>query len=126
MVTTSGIAGTVLVHKIAGACAEMGFPLERVAEIARHAAKCVATMGLALTSCTIPAVGKPTFTLGENEIELGLGRGLHAADVLTYMPRNSRRSRLRTQATATSGYSRGKSTSASCGHLTRTNFWREF
>lgn len=68
-----GIAGTVLVHKIAGALAERGEPLEKVAAAARAAAAATGTMGVALGACTIPAVGKPGFTLGEDEIELGLG-----------------------------------------------------
>lgn len=68
-----GIAGTVLVHKIAGALAERGEPLDQVAAAARAAATATGTMGVALGACTIPAVGKPGFTLGEDEIELGLG-----------------------------------------------------
>jgi dihydroxyacetone kinase len=68
-----GIAGTVLVHKIAGAMAATGAPLDRVAAVARGAAEKVGTMGVALGPCTVPAVGKPGFTLGEDEIELGLG-----------------------------------------------------
>lgn len=68
-----GIAGTVLVHKIAGAAAENGLPLSEVARLARSAAEDVATMGIALGACTVPAAGKPSFELGENEIEFGLG-----------------------------------------------------
>ncbi len=68
-----GIAGTVLVHKIVGALAERGEPLERVAAAGRAAASGLGTMGVALGPCTIPAVGKPGFTLGDDEIELGLG-----------------------------------------------------
>jgi len=68
-----GIAGTVLVHKIAGAAAEAGLPLAEVAEKARSAAARVGTMGVALGACTVPTAGKPGFTLGEREIELGLG-----------------------------------------------------
>lgn len=68
-----GLAGTVLVHKIAGATAEAGGSLAEVAEAARRAAADVRTMGVALTPCTVPAAGRPGFTLGENEIELGLG-----------------------------------------------------
>lgn len=68
-----GIAGTVLVHKIAGAAAEEGRSLSEVADIARKAAGSVGSMGIALGSCTLPAVGRPGFELGEDEIEVGLG-----------------------------------------------------
>jgi ATP-dependent dihydroxyacetone kinase len=68
-----GIAGTVLIHKIAGALAETGAPLRTVAEAARSAAAALGTMGVALGACTVPAAGVPGFTLGETEIELGLG-----------------------------------------------------
>jgi triose/dihydroxyacetone kinase / FAD-AMP lyase (cyclizing) len=68
-----GLAGTVLVHKVAGAAAEAGLPLSTVAAVARNAAGAVRTMGVALSPCTVPAAGRPTFVLGENEIELGLG-----------------------------------------------------
>lgn len=68
-----GIAGTVLVHKIAGAAAESGLPLADVARLARSAAEDVATMGIALGACTVPAAGKPSFELGDDEIEFGLG-----------------------------------------------------
>jgi len=68
-----GIAGTVLVHKIAGAAAAAGRPLAEVAALARQAASAVGSMGIALGACTLPAVGRPGFTLGEREIEVGLG-----------------------------------------------------
>ena len=68
-----GIAGTVLVHKVAGALAEAGAPVHDVAEAARQAAAAIGTMGVALGACTVPAVGTPGFTLGADEIELGLG-----------------------------------------------------
>lgn len=68
-----GIAGTVLVHKIAGALAESGASLEAVAEAARAASAAIGTMGVALGACTVPAAGTPGFTLGDDEIELGLG-----------------------------------------------------
>jgi dihydroxyacetone kinase len=68
-----GIAGTVLVHKVAGASAEAGAPLAEVAAEARAAASSVKTMGVALSPCTVPAAGKPGFVLGEGEVELGLG-----------------------------------------------------
>lgn len=68
-----GVAGTVLVHKIAGAAAEEGRDLMQVKEVAEKAAENVRSIGIALTSCTVPAKGSPTFTLGEDEIEYGVG-----------------------------------------------------
>nr|WP_232242950.1 dihydroxyacetone kinase subunit DhaK [Paenibacillus sp. GSMTC-2017] len=68
-----GVAGTVLVHKIAGAAAEEGRDLEQVKEVAEKAAANVRSIGVALTSCTVPAKGSPTFTLGADEIEYGVG-----------------------------------------------------
>ena len=68
-----GVGVTVLLEKIAGAAAEQGRPLEQVADIARQVNASGRSMGLALTSCTVPAAGKPTFELGEDEMELGVG-----------------------------------------------------
>ena len=68
-----GIAGTVLVHKVAGASAARGDSLDRVARLAREAAEAVGSMGVALGACTLPAAGKPGFELAESEIEMGLG-----------------------------------------------------
>lgn len=68
-----GIAGTVLIHKIVGALAEHGASLAEIAAAGRAAAAAMGTMGVALGACTIPAAGTPGFTLGEDEIELGLG-----------------------------------------------------
>ncbi len=68
-----GLAGTVLVHKVAGAVAEAGGSLSEVAAAARSAAADVRTMGVALSPCTVPAAGRPGFELGPDEIELGLG-----------------------------------------------------
>lgn len=68
-----GIAGTVLVHKIAGAAAAAGRGLAEVAQLARMAAANVGTMGVALGACTPPAAGHAGFELGPDEIELGLG-----------------------------------------------------
>lgn len=68
-----GIAGTVLVHKIAGAAAAAGRPLAEVTAIARATADAVATMGVGLGSCIVPAAGRPGFELGADEIEYGLG-----------------------------------------------------
>ncbi|HXR74707.1 MAG TPA: dihydroxyacetone kinase subunit DhaL [Bryobacteraceae bacterium] len=68
-----GIAGTVLVHKIAGAAAAEGMSLEEVVSSTRSAAQDIASMGISLSAGTTPATGKPSYTLGEREVELGLG-----------------------------------------------------
>ncbi|MNZ37347.1 PTS-dependent dihydroxyacetone kinase, dihydroxyacetone-binding subunit DhaK [compost metagenome] len=79
-----GIAGTVLVHKVAGAAAEQGLPLQEVARIAREATEKLSSMGVSLGSCTLPAVGRPGFVLGEAEIEVGLG--IHGEQGVRRMP----------------------------------------
>ncbi|MCG7406502.1 dihydroxyacetone kinase subunit DhaK [Paenibacillus sp. ACRRX] len=68
-----GVAGTVLVHKIAGAAAEEGKSLADVKQIAQKAIDHTRSIGFALTSCTVPAKGTPTFELNDNEIEYGVG-----------------------------------------------------
>lgn len=68
-----GVAGTVFVHKIAGAAAEAGMDLGEVKRIAEKVISNVKTIGFALTSCTVPAKGTPTFRLAETEIEYGIG-----------------------------------------------------
>jgi dihydroxyacetone kinase-like protein len=68
-----GVGVTVLLEKIAGAAAEQGRGLDQVAEVARRVNANGRSMGVALTSCTVPAVGRPTFELGEGEMELGVG-----------------------------------------------------
>ncbi len=68
-----GVAGTVIVEKIAGAAAEAGYSLDEAAELARRVNTSTRSMGLALSSCTVPAVGKPTFDLAEDEVEIGIG-----------------------------------------------------
>lgn len=68
-----GVAGTVLVHKVAGAAAEAGESLKEVKKAAQHAADYVRTIGFAYSSCTVPAAGVPTFEIGENEMEYGVG-----------------------------------------------------
>ncbi len=68
-----GVGVTVLLEKIAGAAAEQGRPLSEVADVAKLVNANGRSMGMALTSCTVPAVGKPTFELGEDEIEIGIG-----------------------------------------------------
>ncbi|API93345.1 MULTISPECIES: dihydroxyacetone kinase subunit DhaK [unclassified Virgibacillus] len=68
-----GIAGTVLVHKIAGAMAENGASLQEVKRVAEKVVANIRSMGMALTSGTVPAAGKPSFQLEENEMEIGIG-----------------------------------------------------
>src|SRR2546427_2035656 len=68
-----GVGVTVLLEKIAGGLAETGAPLEQVAALARKVNNQGRSMGMALTSCTVPSVGKPTFELGEDEMEIGIG-----------------------------------------------------
>jgi dihydroxyacetone kinase len=68
-----GVAGTVFVHKIAGAAAEAGQGLDQVKAMAEKVIANVRSIGFALTSCTVPAKGTPTFSLGEDEIEFGVG-----------------------------------------------------
>ncbi|KLU09489.1 dihydroxyacetone kinase subunit DhaK [Kocuria sp. SM24M-10] len=68
-----GVGVTVLLEKIAGAAAEEGRPLSEVADIARRVDQQGRSMGMALTSCTVPSAGRPTFELDENEIEVGIG-----------------------------------------------------
>ena len=68
-----GIAGTVFVHKIAGAKAETGASLEEVKRVANKVIENVRSFGVSLSPCTIPAVGKPGFHIGEDEMEVGMG-----------------------------------------------------
>ena len=68
-----GIAGTVFVHKIAGAKAETGASPDEVKAAAEKAIANIRSMGMAMTPCTLPAVGKPGFELADDEIEIGMG-----------------------------------------------------
>lgn len=68
-----GVAGTVLVHKVAGAAAEKGYSLKQVKAYAENAVLNTRSIGFAFTSCTVPAKGTPTFSIAENEIEYGVG-----------------------------------------------------
>jgi len=68
-----GVGVTVLVEKLAGAAAEQGRPLAQVADVARTVNAQGRSMGMALTSCTVPAAGKPTFDLPDDEMEIGIG-----------------------------------------------------
>lgn len=68
-----GVGVTVLVEKIAGAAAEQGRSLSEVADVAARVNDAGRSMGMALTSCIVPAAGEPTFELAEDEIEIGIG-----------------------------------------------------
>ena len=68
-----GVAGTVFVHKIAGALAERGASLDEVQAAAQKVIDNVRTMGAAIRPCTVPAAGKPGIELGEDEMEIGIG-----------------------------------------------------
>lgn len=68
-----GVAGTVFVHKIAGAKAETGADLDAVQAVAQKVVDNVRTMGMAIYPCTVPASGKPGFELAEDEMEVGIG-----------------------------------------------------
>ena len=87
-----GVAGTVAVEKIAGAAAERGDDLDAVTAVAQKVVDNVRSMGLALTACTVPHVGRPSLDLADDEIEIGIGIhgepgrariGLAGADELT-------------------------------------------
>jgi dihydroxyacetone kinase-like protein len=68
-----GVAGTLVVEKIVGAAAEQGLTLAELKALGDEVNRRTRSMGVALTSCTVPAAGKPTFTLGEDEMEMGVG-----------------------------------------------------
>ena len=68
-----GVGTTVILEKLAGAAAESGRSLDEVTDLATKVNRAGRSMGLALTSCTVPAAGKPTFELGEDEMERGIG-----------------------------------------------------
>ena len=68
-----GVGGTVLVEKIVGAAAERGDDLAACEDIARRVVSQVRSMGMALTSCTVPHAGRPTFDLADDEMEIGIG-----------------------------------------------------
>jgi dihydroxyacetone kinase-like protein len=68
-----GVAGTMIVEKIVGAAAERGDDLAACQALGERVNKATRSMGVALTSCTVPAAGKPTFQLADDEIEIGVG-----------------------------------------------------
>jgi phosphoenolpyruvate---glycerone phosphotransferase subunit DhaK len=87
-----GVGGTVLAEKIVGAAAEEGQDLAAITALCQRVQDNVRSMGMALTSCTVPAAGKPTFEIGDDEMEIGIGihgepgrerRKLASADEIT-------------------------------------------
>jgi phosphoenolpyruvate---glycerone phosphotransferase subunit DhaK len=68
-----GVAGTLVVEKVVGAAAERGAKLATLKSLGDDVNKATASMGVALTSCTVPAAGKPTFQIGPDEMEMGVG-----------------------------------------------------
>ncbi len=68
-----GVAGMVFAFKVAGAKADKGGSLDEVAAAAEKALANIRTMGVALSPCTVPLAGKPTFTIGDDEMEIGMG-----------------------------------------------------
>jgi dihydroxyacetone kinase-like protein len=68
-----GVAGTTIVEKIVGAAAEAGLNLDECKALGERVVRATASMGVALTSCTVPALGKPTFNIADDEMELGVG-----------------------------------------------------
>src|SRR5512139_51530 len=79
-----GVGATVLAEKLCGAAAEQGRSLNEVADVCRKVKALGRTMGMALTSCTVPHVGKPTFDLPEDQMEIGIG--IHGEPGRTRMP----------------------------------------
>jgi dihydroxyacetone kinase-like protein len=68
-----GVGTTVLAEKITGAAAEAGYSLDQCADLCRKVNQYGRSMGMAITSCIVPAAGKPTFELGDDEMEIGIG-----------------------------------------------------
>src|SRR5213076_2629527 len=68
-----GVGVTVLLEKIVGAAAEEGRDLDALVALSAKVNESGRSMGMALTSCTVPAAGKPTFELGDDEVEIGIG-----------------------------------------------------
>jgi dihydroxyacetone kinase-like protein len=68
-----GVAGTLIVEKMVGAAAETGMPLAALKALGEEANRRTRSMGVALLPCTVPAAGRPNFTLADNEMEMGVG-----------------------------------------------------
>jgi phosphoenolpyruvate---glycerone phosphotransferase subunit DhaK len=78
-----GVAGTLIVEKMVGAAAEHGRNLSDCKALGDRINQCTGSMGVALTSCTVPALGHPTFNLAENEMEIGVGiHGEHGRETV--------------------------------------------
>ncbi|NOQ34362.1 MAG: dihydroxyacetone kinase subunit DhaK [Methylococcaceae bacterium] len=78
-----GVAGTLMVEKIVGAAAEQGADLESCRALGERVCNGTASMGVALSSCTVPALGKPTFELADDEMEMGVGiHGEHGRETM--------------------------------------------
>ncbi len=85
-----GVAGTLIVEKIVGAAAENGADLATCKALGDKVSTVTASMGVALSSCTLPALGKPTFELADNEIEMGVGiHGEHGCQTQTLTDANT-------------------------------------
>ena len=93
-----GVGATVLAEKICGAAAELRRPLAEVAGLCRRVGESARSMGMALTSCTVPMVGRPTFELGPDEMEIGVG--IHGEPGRERRPLASAREVVETLATA--------------------------
>lgn len=84
-----GVAGTTIVEKMVGAAAERGADLAACKALGDRVNQATASMGVALSSCTVPALGHPTFNLGENEIEMGVGiHGEHGLKTMALVSAN--------------------------------------
>ena len=68
-----GVAGTVIIEKVLGSLAETGANLDQCLALGQRVNNTLSTMGIAFTSCTVPAAGKPTFDIGDDEVEVGVG-----------------------------------------------------
>ena len=116
-----GIAGTVLVHKVAGAAAEAGLPLAAVAAAARRVITRIGSMGVALSACTVPAAGKANFTLAADEMELGLGiHGEPGVERTTMVPVRDVVARLLEKIVADRGIAAGQSVALLVNNLGAT------
>ena len=82
-----GVAGILFVYKAAGAAAARMLPLEEVARIAKKANAHTRSMGVAMSACTLPEIGRPSFEIGEDEMELGMGihgePGIHRGKIMS-------------------------------------------
>ncbi|USD67715.1 dihydroxyacetone kinase subunit DhaK [Vibrio sp. SCSIO 43136] len=102
-----GVAGTVLAEKIVGAAAEKGYSLEKCEELARRINNNCRSFGIALEACTVPAAGKPSFTLADNEIEFGVGiHGEPGIERITYEDADSLVDKMFVELSENAAYSR--------------------